>query len=208
MNILDAVSKISKQLHLDSSDLLRYMDEDSIGGYHVDPTYAKWHIGSMWAVEAQLIYAIIRATKPERILEIGVNYGCSTAHILTALQRNDKGLLYSVDIEQPKDMTLISPELQTRWIFNMSEGADWIVGCKQTFDIVLEDAGHDFLPTRRILRAVKSFLNPHIVISHDTEHRVVGSWVSQAFDAAFGKSAWSSYLIDPSDCGLGIWTSE
>lgn len=207
MNILDAVYNIGNQLNVSSAELLAYMDEDTHGGYHVDPRLAKWHIGSMWAVEAQLIYAIVRAIKPAKVLEIGVNYACSTTHILAALNRNKHGYLHSVDIENPKDTTLIPSHLQDRWTFHLGEGCEWITQNTQDFDLVLEDAGHDLVPTTRILRAVKAFLNPRVVISHDTEHKVVGAWVSEAFRNAFGND-WSSYLIEPSDCGLGLWVRQ
>lgn len=205
MNLLDALALVGQQLQADPTTLLKYMDEDDYGGYSSNPARKRWEIGSMWEVEGKLLYAILRHTRPERVLEIGVNYACSTTHILAALARNNKGVLTSVDIEQPKDMRLVPEELQTRWIFNQDEGTRYITRCGQTFDVVLEDAGHDYEPTSKILRAAKVLLNPSIVMSHDTEHRVVGDWVTRAFNEAFGVGNWSSYLIDPSDCGIGIW---
>gem|GEM_PF-4501569 len=47
-----------------------------------------------------VIYSVVRATKPEIVVETGVNNGISTYFILSALERNDSGLLYSIDIKE------------------------------------------------------------------------------------------------------------
>jgi hypothetical protein len=43
-------------------------------------------------------YYLIRKTKPEKIVETGVWYGVSSSIILNALNRNEKGNLYSIDL--------------------------------------------------------------------------------------------------------------
>jgi predicted O-methyltransferase YrrM len=44
------------------------------------------------------LYFLIRHLRPEVIVETGVWYGVSTAHILAALKRNGTGKLYSIDL--------------------------------------------------------------------------------------------------------------
>lgn len=44
------------------------------------------------------LYALVRLTAPEHVVETGVSSGVSSAHILLALQRNDRGTLHSIDL--------------------------------------------------------------------------------------------------------------
>ena len=43
------------------------------------------------------LFALVRATRPRIVLETGVAHGVSTAHILSALDKNKSGQLYSLD---------------------------------------------------------------------------------------------------------------
>lgn len=43
-------------------------------------------------------YAVIRALKPEIVIETGVAHGVSSAYMLAALDRNDHGHLHSIDL--------------------------------------------------------------------------------------------------------------
>ncbi len=44
------------------------------------------------------LYALVRLLRPERIVEVGVSSGVSSAHFLAALRRNHRGRLYSIDL--------------------------------------------------------------------------------------------------------------
>ena len=44
-----------------------------------------------------ILYKICRMLKPKKVVETGVAYGNSSAYILLALQKNEKGTLYSID---------------------------------------------------------------------------------------------------------------
>ena len=43
------------------------------------------------------LYALVRLLKPDHVVETGVSSGVSSAHFLTALQRNGRGTLHSID---------------------------------------------------------------------------------------------------------------
>jgi hypothetical protein len=53
--------------------------------------------GTLELGEANLLYSVIRLTKPETVVETGVANGFSTLAILMALEKNEVGELYSVD---------------------------------------------------------------------------------------------------------------
>jgi len=49
-------------------------------------------------IEAQILYLLIRLRKPESLVEISPNYGYSTGFMLLAMNKNDRGQLYSFDL--------------------------------------------------------------------------------------------------------------
>ena len=70
---------------------------------------------------AMICYAVTRLWKPLVALEAGIGYGVTSATILEAMERNDKGRLVSVDLPPLADSTssligLAVPErLRSRW---------------------------------------------------------------------------------------------
>ena len=50
-----------------------------------------WPGGSVWEEEGRLLYGLVRALKPEVIVEIGSLVGCSTSHLALACRRNGRG---------------------------------------------------------------------------------------------------------------------
>jgi len=58
-------------------------------------------------------YAVIRAAKPDVVVETGVANGVSSSYILLALEQNEKGRLHSIDIG---DRALLPSGADTGWI--------------------------------------------------------------------------------------------
>jgi predicted O-methyltransferase YrrM len=54
--------------------------------------------GSIYPGEGAFIYALVRALRPEVIVETGTANGFSTSYLLTALERNRTGRLVSIDL--------------------------------------------------------------------------------------------------------------
>ena len=70
-----------------------------------------------WCLRA--LYLLVRATRPRVVVETGVLYGASSAHLLAALDVNGEGKLYSIDLahvagEPPADY-LVPGGLAKRW---------------------------------------------------------------------------------------------
>ena len=59
-------------------------------------------------------YAIVRALRPERVVETGTHDGLGSTAILTALERNGSGELVSID-PQPGTGWLVPDNLRHRW---------------------------------------------------------------------------------------------
>lgn len=64
------------------------------------------NFGSIDLQEGFRLYALTRSIKPEKIVETGVCNGASTLCILLALEKNNKGKLYSIDFPFRADESL------------------------------------------------------------------------------------------------------
>lgn len=74
----------------------------------------------------RLIYALVRAMKPATVVETGVKHGWSSTYILAAMEQNQHGDLYSIDIHALQDDGrengwIVPPWLRHRWNFRVAD---------------------------------------------------------------------------------------
>jgi predicted O-methyltransferase YrrM len=86
-----------------------------------------------------LVYFLTRWRRPEAVVETGVAAGYTTAAILTAMSRNQFGMLRSSDfpyfrLEQPERFIgcLVDPELKSRWRL-------WTKGDRKNLPLILSE---------------------------------------------------------------------
>lgn len=181
--------------------MMDYAAEDKVGGFHNDPAQRQWQLGSMWSVEGQAIYAVVRAMKPQQIVEIGTWRGCSTTHILSALKANGSGRLISID-PLGNAGELVPSELRGQWTMLYGKAEEVLpMAHVSAVDLVFEDGPHGRQDTINVLRAVNSALRPRLIISHDGAHFMVGDDVRAAYREVYGVDPQMA-LIDPADCGF------
>jgi predicted O-methyltransferase YrrM len=196
-----ALATLAAQLNLDPAALSAFAAEDHIGGFNMDVNRRRWATGSIWEVEGKVLFALVRALKPEHVVEIGTWFGCGASHILEALALNKRGTLTSIDTD-PNAGSEIPTSLRKRWKFIHARGQDAIAaGQVAAADMVFEDAPHDIEETATILAAARDGLKPRLIISHDGMHFNVGVNVREAYRRTFGQDP-QAVLIDPSDCGF------
>jgi predicted O-methyltransferase YrrM len=130
------------------------------GGLYFDGRDAE--SGSVTEAEAQLLYAMVCATKPEVVVEIGTSYGYSTIHLAQGLKDNGRGHLYTAEIE---------PERVAAAIANVDEaGLLDIVTLRrelpklERIDLAFLDAAHDEDALRDYLTQVSA---AKLVVVHD-----------------------------------------
>lgn len=208
MQLNAALTEIAAFLGLDADALIAYAAEDTIGGYHFDPMQATFPGGSLWGVEGQVLYALVRALRPEVMLEMGTWHGASATHILAAQIHHPVGWVHSVDVWEGAG-TLVPERLRPRWTRHFKEAVAFLGDNKRndTFNFVFEDCIHSESEVYAIVTALKPKLRKGaVVVHHDSEHGDDGQQIQRALTRA-GVN-WRSWLIEPSDCGLAIWRAE
>jgi predicted O-methyltransferase YrrM len=110
----------------------------------------------LYAKKVLIQYAIVRALRPETIVETGVANGVSSAHVLLALHKNGRGTLHSVEIG---DSTYLPAGREPGWVV-----PDWLRGrWKSHFG----DAIEVLPPLFRELRSIDMFIHDSL---HTYEH--------------------------------------
>ncbi len=199
----EGIEKICKYNDINAADFWSYMSEDEIGGYHEKDELAKWPCGSIWEIEGQILYALVRALKPKNVVEIGTFHGCSATHIASALVANGAGTLYCVDPAY-NDGMIPEPYLDRIKSRPMKHSKFFETTKLKTIDMIFEDGPHDAQTTfESIDGAIKLMPDDGLVVAHDACHFLVGEEVSKGMQRACGD--FEKALIEPSDCGLGYW---
>jgi len=207
MNLTDTLFVIENFLGIETDSLLPFAEQDSIGGYHPDPTQSKWHIGSMFGVEGQVLYSLIRSLQPRTVVEIGSGLGCSANHIAAALSRNyvnpaTAGHLTTLDRGNTPH---IFDEFKAFVTVIAGDGIAWLEAQPDhSVDFIFEDADHSELMCYQIGELAKRKLVPGgVLVAHDAAHYAVGADVRAGFIRASIEGR--VYLTEPSDCGLLVW---
>lgn len=89
--------------------------------------------GAQTTRELSCLYLLVRLIKPNRVVETGVKLGASSTYILRALEDNEKGKLYSIDLPshdlpQGKESGCLVPEeLRDRWDLRIGDAKEMLV---------------------------------------------------------------------------------
>lgn len=103
---------------------------------------------------AQLCYSIVRLTKPSTVVETGVAHGLTSSYLLQALNENDAGHLYSIDLPLLKEGAkeevgqLVSQSLRSRWTLVLGSGIHEMRKLSKRInkiDIFIHDSNHSYL---------------------------------------------------------------
>ncbi len=109
------------------------------------------------------MYVVMRAFRPELVIETGVGHGISSIAILAALERNEVGELFSID----------APNLDPFFKLPVGKGPGWIVPER------LKSRWHMQLGrSRDILPQILARLPQIDIFIHDSEH----SYENMAFE--------------------------
>jgi len=198
----DALTAIGLYLEIEPKLLIDYAEEDQLGGYHHDIKERTFPHG-IWGVEGQIIYALIRATRPRHILEIGNCWKNSTLHIGDAVLANGKGKVTTFDLEV---LLQVPEEYQSFMKSQREDLRNFNYRTRPLLDFVFEDSFH----TEELVSHVWKEFAEHarkgaIIVSHDSEHFREGERVQAGIKQVVDPGDYLSVAIDPADCGLALW---
>lgn len=104
----------------------------------------------------RLMYVLVRALRPSRIIETGVANGSSTTFILSAVKANGQGELHSLDMPVTADgKTFIPPGKQPGWLVPDGHCSPWHLQRGDTW---------------ALLPALLERLKPIDLFFHDSDH--------------------------------------
>lgn len=136
---------------LDRDDLVPQQKRASVGT-SPDSTLGRW------------LYALIRATTPDLVVETGVSHGTSSWLILNALEKNGRGNLYSIDLPDrdtsaPYNVggssetgSAVPDVLRDRWrliLGDSSHELPHLLGTLSQIDVFFHDSDHSYAGMRR-----------------------------------------------------------
>lgn len=200
MRLDEALRQIAADANLNADQLIKYASEDNLGGRDTG------HFPGMstFSDEGRVIYALVRALHPERVVEVGVDSGGTSTHILSALEANGTGALWSVDIN-PDCGAMVPAHLRPRWTFVNADALT--TELPEHADFIFEDGEHGYPFTFKVLTRLKA-LNPRMLLSHDYyTHLTYGDafQVQRAFTDVLGDKG---VLLDGAFTGLGYWVNS
>ncbi len=161
-------------------------------------------LGTSADLTLEALYLIVRAARPRVVVETGVLYGASSAHILAALARNGDGVLYSIDLphephEPPHDF-LVPDELRGRWALVVGDSRCELPALLRrlsAIDLFYHDSLHTFQHMTWEYQAALPHLTMRgILSSHDVK-------VAHSVREIFGRNAFPAFCDDH---GLPWWT--
>ncbi len=170
-----------------------------LGGYHPNPELCSWPSGSIFEVEGERLYKLVKDLKPEIVVEVGTYYGCSTAWIAKALRDNKKGKVITIDngangghIENIPDSLLNRIEFVHENVEDLPPMDD--------VDILFDD-GPKILNLYK--DNFKKFKPSMAYVVHDYKHFIQGKIVKPMFNDLVGEPD-EVFFEPPTDCGLAI----
>jgi hypothetical protein len=107
-----------------------------------------------YAKRVLMQYAVVRAVKPHSIVETGIANGVSSAYVLLAMERNQIGVLRSIDINDGsflppgKQVGWVVPEwLRERWKMYLGDSKELLAGILADalpLDVFIHDSLHTY----------------------------------------------------------------
>lgn len=169
LNMLNVSESTIKDVSMEIDDILKLF-KDRIPNFRP----------SSGLIAQMDLYLITRVTKPEYVLETGVERGWASAIILAALEKNKKGILFSIDLPLPTGTLeekmvgeVVPSELRHRWKLYLGRSDDLMLDILKKeikkLDIFIHDSHHSYETMMwEYLTAWRFIRDNGFILSHDT----------------------------------------
>jgi hypothetical protein len=160
--------------------------------------------------QGALLYLLVRAARPERVVETGIRPGYTTAWILAALASGQRGELVSLGpgpvtgrasgVQHATVGQFVPPALRARWTLALGNSEDRlrdILASGPKVDLFLYDNGPELARARFELRAAWDALGPRgILLAHHTD-------ANSAWTEFCGRQGVATQVLDPGPPPIG-----
>jgi hypothetical protein len=154
-------------------DFVKWIEEDFYPGWE-----ELEYTGPAGRRELKILYAMIRATKPKKILEIGTFRGDSANHILLACERNRlEG--FPVDVTLLDIKNYLTTDLHDNNFKRVLRSSIEFLP-NDEYDFIVQDGSHKYSIVKRELELFKMCANLKWVWAHD--YYLPGRGVKEAWD--------------------------
>lgn len=190
-----SIKRLTQHLGIGWKDVCKYHEEilhDIKFNEHITESIAqtgRTNYGQM--IGGPELYTVIRAVKPVNIIETGVAAGISSAFILQALENNNKGMLYSIDLpnyeaiycpkvkKEPsailsskiKPGFVIPNKLKKRWVLKIGKSSEVLPKLLRhlnKIDLFLHDSEHTYENMTFEFNSTWNYLSKGgVLLSHD-----------------------------------------
>ncbi len=156
---LNKIGKICTSAHEVLSELEINFNEDMVEEYkrvrvdlqrRYEISRLDYHIDyGLGLRSSELLYLIVRATRPKTVFETGVGNGQSSFVILSAIERNGVGQLHSTDISKKVGVLVDEPRAQN-WHLHIMNTLTWkrelsmLLDSVGTVDFFVHDSDHKY----------------------------------------------------------------
>ena len=136
-----------------------------------------------------LAYSLVRAARPETVVEFGMSYGISTVHLAAALQDNGTGHVYTTELSTKKiasaRQTFAAAGLDDRITILEGDALQTLADVPGSIGVVLLDGWKDmYLP---VLHALEPRLSPGaLILADNTSRDQLAPYLEYVRDPAHG----------------------
>ena len=176
----DAETFIKNLVNINSTEIEQYKKEIiSNKRFHQQIIKNRGRFGGrFYGIGSELgviVYIICRVLKPDVVVETGVSSGVSSSYILCAIENNNNGKLYSIDLSWGVQSGWIIPDyLRHNWHLELGKSSDMLVPLLKRvgeIGIFLHDSEHSYKNMLWEFQTAWEYLKPGgILLSHNVNH--------------------------------------
>jgi predicted O-methyltransferase YrrM len=133
-----------------------------------------YRLGTTGEFGCEALYLLVRAARPNMVVETGVLYGASSAHILAALIRNGGGELHSLELgrdhREPPHDHFVPRDLQRHWTLVIGDSRHELRSVLKRcapVDMFLHDSLHTFDHMTWEFETALPYLSPVGILASD-----------------------------------------